>query len=115
MVGRFCFFHQDENATTGLEVTIAENGSAKAEHFGAIHMEEQAYYAAFETELTEGKMEEDGRVSFQSLTEVDGDVQSGEEEWLISRDGAAQVGIGPLLQPDDCETLTDKVFPQPGE
>lgn len=111
--GRYCYFRAAESSTEGLDLTISDGGAMAGEHFGSIHDEASAYYAAFVTELTGGETGPEGRVTFQSVTEVDGDTQYGEEMWVITpelaRLDAANVNDPLLLT--DCAGLRERVWP----
>ncbi|MEQ8557662.1 MAG: hypothetical protein RIB03_05040 [Henriciella sp.] len=114
-VGTHCYFRDDASTTEGLEVTVSEAGDFSGSNYGLIHQEEEAYYASFDITLTNGRTGESGLVTFDSVTEVDGDTQTGTMTWEITSQGAAPDGfLEEPMQPADCDGLADRVFPDPG-
>ena len=110
--GTHCYFRDDESTTEALEITVTGAGAISGANYGIIHQEEEAYYASFTIELTEGEAGADGLVTFDSVTEVDGDTQTGPMVWTLSPDAAAPEGfLDQPLQPADCEGLEDRIFP----
>lgn len=116
--GEFCFFKADADTDEGLRVTF-DGTSGQGSHFGVIHQEEEAYYAAFDTQLSSGEILPDGTYKFTTVTEVDGDTQHGEEIWTITPDNAfrpalVDMGGSPLLSAS-CTGLEDQVYGGPIE
>ena len=81
--GDHCYSFESDQSTEGLRLTVNEKGSVMGVHFGVIHDEENAYYAAFETTLTDGQISGTNTVKFNTETHVDGDHQFGEDNWVI--------------------------------
>lgn len=111
MPGNYCYFHEDEVATEAVEIEVAEDGRISGVHYGTVHDEENAYFTAFDTTLSAGEMDEDGNVNFQTVTEVDGDRQEGEQAWSITPDGATLVGFEPVIGIAECDGIVDRVWP----
>lgn len=113
LLGTICYRYEDDAVTEGLEIEVAESGSVTGYHFGTIHDEAAAYFAAFETELSEGQFGDTDEVTFQTYTEVDGDTQTGEETWTITADGARITAFedGGTLTPFSCEELLFSIWP----
>lgn len=86
--GDHCYFSQTDNSTEGLRLTVMDGGAASGQHFGIIHNDENAYYAGFETTLTDGQISGDDPVRFNTETHVDGDHQFGTENWVLTPDVA---------------------------
>lgn len=114
--GQHCYFRDSTDVTEGLELTVTETGDISGSSYGSIHQEAEAYYASFDIELTSGSVSEDGLVTFESVTRVDGDTQIGTMSWSITPDAAAPEGfLDEPMQPAACEGLVERIFPQPGE
>lgn len=113
LLGTLCYRYEDDAVTEGLEIEVAESGAVTGYHFGTIHDEAAAYFAAFETELTGGQFGDTDEVTFQTYTEVDGDTQTGEETWTITTDGAKITAFedGGTLTPFSCEELLFSIWP----
>lgn len=113
LLGTLCYRFEDETVTEGLEIEVLESGAVSGYHFGTAHNEEAAYFAAFETELTEGTIGEDDVVTFQTFTEVEGDTQTGEDSWIITADGARLAAFENAneLTPFNCEDLLYSIWP----
>lgn len=110
--GTHCYFREDESTTEGLEITLTEDGAMTGYNYGNIHQEEQAYYASFTIDLTDGVAGADNLVTFDSVTEVDGDTQTGPMAWIITEDSAAPEGfLDKPMQTADCDGLEDRIFP----
>lgn len=110
--GTYCYFREDADTTEALEILVTEAGEISGTNYGSIHQEEQAYYASFEIELTSGVAGADGDITFDSVTQVDGDTQTGPMTWSIAPDAAAPDGfVDKPLQPAECDGLEDLVFP----
>ena len=110
--GDFCYFHQDEAVTEALELTVTDAATASGSHFGVVHDEANSYFTAFDTELTNGVFGGDGTATFDAVTEVDGDTQTGEEQWTLTPETATRTGLdAPLLTEAPCDGLVDRVFP----
>ena len=110
--GSFCYFHQDEAVTEALELTVTDAAMASGDHFGVVHDEANSYFAAFDTELTNGRFGGDGTATFDAVTEVDGDTQTSEEQWTLTPETATRTGLdAPVLTEAPCEGLVDRVFP----
>lgn len=109
--GDYCYFAEDDNSTEGASLTIAANGSVSGVHFGTIHNEENAYYAGFDTILTDGQISDEKPVKFNTETRVDGDHQYGTDNWVVTPDLAH-----PANWPDsplrtvDCDELETLVY-----
>ena len=110
--GKYCYFLKNETSTEGLQLTILENGSASAQYFGTIHNDASAYYAAFETQLSNASLDNTGKATFSAITEVDGDTQHNQETWQFSKETATSVDHNFSLTTSPCATLMDKVWPQ---
>lgn len=109
--GTYCYFRDDENVTEALEIVVADNGLLSGENYGNIHQEAAGYYASFTTELSNGVQGPGNDVTFDHVTEVDGDTQRGKVMWQLTTDSAAPDGLETLLEQTDCDGLQDKVFP----
>ena len=109
--GSYCYFHQDEVATEGVEIEVTEDGGISGAHYGTVHDAENAYYTAFETMLNAGTLDEDGNITFETITQVDGDTQSGEQTWSITPTLASLVDFEPAFPATECEGLTDRIWP----
>lgn len=109
--GVYCYFRDDENVTEGLEITVTDDGGVSGENYGTIHQEAAGYYASFTTTLTEGQTGETADVTFETVTEVDGDTQMGSAIWELTPEAAAPDGLDTLLASADCDGLQDRVFP----
>lgn len=110
--GSYCYSHQDETVTEALEIVVLATGSVQGSHYGQIHDAANAYFAAFETSLIQGERAEDGTVTFQTITEVDGDVQAGEATWELSTASAQMVEDSAVFMAADCTGLMDTIWPQ---
>ncbi len=104
-----CFFFADDVTDEGVELTRAPDGTFWGQHFGNIHSEAQGYYASFETWLIDGTRGPDGRVTFETITLVDGDTQYGDDVWTLG-DAVGPASRAPYLQPAPCTGLDEKVF-----
>ncbi|MEO0464922.1 MAG: hypothetical protein AAF216_00140 [Pseudomonadota bacterium] len=113
MLGSYCYRFEDESVTEGLEIEVYESGAVDGYHFGTIHDEEAGYFAAFETQLTEGVFGDGNTVTFQTYTEVDGDTQTGEDLWELTADGAslALFDQSATLLPFSCSDLINSIWP----
>ncbi len=109
--GSYCYFHEDEVATEGVEIEVTEEGGISGTHYGTVHDEENAYYTAFETMLNSGTLDEDGNITFETITQVDGDTQSGEQTWSITPTLASMVDFEPAFPATECEGLVDRIWP----
>ncbi len=110
--GKYCYFAKNETSTEGFQLTITEAETASAQYFGTIHNDASAYYAAFETQLSNGKLDAKGKATFSSVTEVDGDTQTGQETWVFTPDQAHSNDGRVKLSKAPCATLLDSVWPQ---
>lgn len=111
LTGTHCYFSQTETETEGLTVTFDANGTATGRHFGTIHDEASAYFAAFDVTLTEGEVGEADTVSFDAVIEVDGDTQFETSDWVITEASANMVGVEEALLPTECDGLMDRIWP----
>ncbi|MEM5516055.1 hypothetical protein WNY37_03770 [Henriciella sp. AS95] len=109
--GQYCYFRDDVNVTEGLEVTVADNGIVTGTNFGQIHQEAAGYFASFDTQLTNGVQGEGDEVTFDHVTKVDGDTQTGRVMWTLTPDVAAPDGLETKLTAADCDGLMDRIFP----
>ena len=109
--GQYCFFRDDENVTEGMELTVGDNGIITGRNYGHIHQEAAAYYASFQTELSNGVQGTGNNVNFEYVTEVDGDTQSGSVVWAVTPERAAPDGLQTFLAATECDGLMDRVFP----
>ncbi len=110
--GEYCYFLQEDSSTEGLEITLDIAGVFSGRHYGTIHDAENAYYAAFETILSDGQLNDEGVVNFTAVTEVDGDTQYGEEPWVISAEGAHSAHWDDaVMEPADCDFVDATVWP----
>ncbi len=107
--GNYCYFRDDADVTEALELTVAEDGQMTGDNYGVIHQEDASYYASFTVEMTGGQPGEDGLVAFDTVTEVDGDTQTGEMRWHLSPDQAAPDGLETHLESAACEGLDARV------
>jgi len=117
LVGEFCFFKADENTDEGLRV-VFDGTTGSGAHFGVIHQEEEAYYAAFDTQLSNGQILADGAYKFTTVTEVDGDTQHDEEVWRITPQLAHLSDLEEeayVLESASCTGLEDQVYGEPVE
>ena len=114
--GTHCYFRDSEDVTEGLEVTVTEAGDLSASNYGTIHQDDEGYYTSFDIQLTSGMMGEDGLITFDAVTQVDGDTQTGPMTWSITPEAAAPDGyLDAPMEAADCEGLEIRVFPPPGE
>ena len=114
LTGQHCWFHEDENTTEALELTFAEDGTVSGSHYGVIHMEDAGCFAAFDTILSDGQTNDGATFTFASVTEVDGDTQTGAEGWVVSKQSAGMADMeAPDLSSADCATLETRVFGEP--
>jgi len=111
LTGQHCYFSQTDTETEGLDVMFLEDGSASGVHFGTVHDEANAYFATWETTLSGGEVGEASTVYFSAVTEVDGDTQTAETEWVITDASASEVGVEKSLPPAECEGLVERVWP----
>ncbi len=107
--GKNCYFSQTEQVTEALEVTFAEDGGIAGFHYGTIHDDANAYYAAFDVDLSNGQAMPDGSVQFDSVIEVDGDTQTETAVWTFTEE-LATTSVN-QLSAADCEGLMDRVRP----
>ena len=96
---------------SGLEVTVADNGIVTGTNYGQIHQEAAGYFASFDTQLTNGVQGEGDEVTFDHVTKVDGDTQTGRVMWTLTPDVAAPDGLETKLTAADCDGLMDRIFP----
>ncbi len=109
--GTYCYYRDDENVTEGLQVMVTDTGTVSGENYGTIHQEAAGYFASFTTTLTEGQTGDNADVTFDTVTEVDGDTQMGSAIWELTPDTAAPDGLETLLASAPCDGLADRVFP----
>ena len=109
--GQYCYFRDDENVTEGLEITVGDNGIVSGSNYGSIHQEAAGYFASFDTQLTNGVQGEGDEVTFDHVTEVDGDTQSGRVMWTLTPDVAAPDGLDTQLTAAECDGLLERIFP----
>ena len=107
--GKHCYFSQTEQETEALEVEFAESGKITGYHYGAIHDAANAYYAAFDIDLSNGQLADDGGVTFDSVIEVDGDTQSETVAWVLTEEAASNEFK--TLAAAACEGLMERVRP----
>ena len=111
VAGNYCYFHADGVTTEAVEIEVAEDGTYSGSHYGEVHDQENAYYVAFDTALNGGVLDEDGNVTFDTVTEVDGDTQAGEQTWSITPTSASMVDFEPAFPAAECEGLMDRIWP----
>lgn len=104
-----CYISLSETASEGMHVTTTPDGSVWGRHFGTVHDAKAAYYTYFETWLIAGEPTPNGNVRFETITEVDGDTQFGNENWILTPGGAGPAAFGANLQPADCDTLDRRI------
>lgn len=104
-----CYISLGASSTEGMRVTSAPDGTLWGSHFGVIHVQASGYFAAFDTWLIDGRRGGDGNVLFDTITEVDGDTQYGDQEWIITPDTAGQTGWPYRMEPAECEGLFERV------
>lgn len=111
-VGQYCYFRDSADTTEALEIEVSGDGAVTGSNYGNIHQEDAGYFASFDIALTSGEIVEDGLITFDSVTEVDGDTQVGTMTWSITEDAASPEGFqGEPLTPASCDGLEDRVFP----
>lgn len=109
--GTYCYFRDDADVTEGLEITVPEDGAITGQNYGTIHQEAEGYYTSFSVTMTAGTSAEDGTLTFDTVTEVDGDTQTGQATWSVTPDSAAPDGLETSLGSAPCDTLEMRVFP----
>ena len=110
--GEYCYLLQGDSSTEGMEIELNIAGVFSGRHYGTIHDEENAYFAAFETMLSDGVLNDEGIINFTAVTEVDGDTQYGEEPWVITAEGAHSAHWDDaVLEPADCDFVDATVWP----
>ncbi len=118
LTGEMCWFSDDAETTEGLRIVFADTG-VTGEHFGVIHNHEAAYFAAFDTEMRNGRMDveditQPGEWAFDTLTHVDGDTQEGLEVWRITPEVAGFSAFDDHnLTTADCANLETRVYGEP--
>lgn len=109
--GDHCYFSGTDNSTEGMRLTVLDGGAVSGLYFGIIHNDENAYYAGFDTTLTDGQISDSDPVRFNTETHVDGDHQFGTENWVLTPDMVHQVNWPDKpLSSVPCEGLETRVY-----
>ncbi|MCI4644633.1 MAG: hypothetical protein MRY64_07615 [Hyphomonadaceae bacterium] len=109
--GDYCYFHEDEIATEALEIHVAGDGSIAGSHYGEVHDEANAYFTSFDTALSNGQPGADGAIVFQTVTEVEGDTQTGDQIWTLTPEAASMADFDPVFTPAECDGLMNTIWP----
>jgi len=109
--GQHCYFSKTDTETEALDVTFYADGSATGNHFGTVHDEANAYYTSWETALNDGEVGEASGVNFNAVTEIEGDTQTNNTDWIITDSSASEVGVEKSMTSVPCEGLVDRVWP----
>jgi hypothetical protein len=107
--GLYCYYRNDENVTEGLKITVSDAGAVSGDNYGIIHQRAADYFASFTTTLSSGTLNETAAVTFETMTNVDGETQSSSAIWYLSEEGAVPDGLDITLEPVACEGLEEKV------
>ena len=109
LTGKFCYFSKTETETEAMEVTFPEAGDITGIHYGVVHDEANAYFTAFDIDMTAGQYTSSGAVSFDTVYEVDGFTDSEKATWTFSEQTATSEVK--TLTTAACEGLVERVHP----
>ena len=90
-------------------MTFPESGEVSGFHYGTIHDEEAAYFAAFDITLSSAVAGPDNSYTFDSLIEVDGDTQTEQVTWTLTETKASTRLTE--LDAAECDGLMNRVHP----